>query len=244
MCDQNVDCCGITFEGTGKKPRHTVQMSIKSKCSPNGDANWNNYIKQGKGVLGPALAAFTADSKYGLMSGAARRPSPKADDGMSGPHPAVAQRWTDLNGASSDCTFQYQIDPWSMAKDLNGDITAQSYDDCKANCCKAASCLVYQWSDDPRTPPNCWFGDSDRYVDSGGVLWDGQTDKSSAFSTLTLTPTFFPRATSYTVYVPGAGTSTHEVFINATAAPGCLVLSLVYGSLAYGGRNGSVLTFS
>ena len=40
-----------------------------------------------------------------------------------------------------------EIDPYTMYNDLNGDSTAQSADDCKANCCKDANCQVWQWSD-------------------------------------------------------------------------------------------------
>eukprot|EP01052_Picozoa_sp_SAG31_P002526 SAG31_NODE_90_length_26410_cov_175.663981_3_plen_385_part_00 len=78
-----------------------------------------------------------------------------------------------------DCTFQNEVDPWTMYNDLNGDSTAQSADDCKANCCKDTSCQVWQWSDDPKTPPNCWSGDSNDYGDSGGVEWQGEQGKSA-----------------------------------------------------------------
>jgi hypothetical protein len=44
-------------------------------------------------------------------------------------------------------SFRNEIDSYTMYFDLNGNSTAQSADDCKANCCKDASCQVWQWSD-------------------------------------------------------------------------------------------------
>jgi hypothetical protein len=78
---------------------------------------------------------------------------------------------------SQSCTFENEIDPYTMYNDLIGDRTAQSSDDCKAHCCKNPSCQVWQWSDDPMTPPNCWIGHSSDYGDSGGVEWQGEQGK-------------------------------------------------------------------
>jgi hypothetical protein len=64
-----------------------------------------------------------------------------------------------------------------MYNNLYGDSSAQSSDDCKSNCCSDSTCQVWQWSDDPLTPPNCWTGDSDDYGDSGGVEWQGEQGK-------------------------------------------------------------------
>ena len=70
---------------------------------------------------------------------------------------------------TEDCTFQNEIDPYTMYNDLNGDATAKASTDCKAACCADAACQVWQWSDNPMTPPNCWTGASSDYGDSGGV---------------------------------------------------------------------------
>ena len=66
---------------------------------------------------------------------------------------------------------------YTMFNDLNGDSSAKSADDCKNNCCSDSHCQVWQWSDNPLTPPNCWTGDSMDYGDSGGVEWQGEQGK-------------------------------------------------------------------
>ena len=80
---------------------------------------------------------------------------------------------------AQQCTFANQIDPYTMYNDLNGDSAAQSSNDCKSNCCGDPLCDVWQWSDDPMTPPNCWRGNSSDYGDSGGVEWQGEQGKSA-----------------------------------------------------------------
>ena len=91
-------------------------------------------------------------------------------------------RWLALLGTATSvaaqCTFQNEIDPYTMYNDLHGDSSARTSDDCKANCCSDGSCQVWQWSDDPMTPPNCWSGASDDYGDSGGVEWQGEQGKA------------------------------------------------------------------
>ena len=67
---------------------------------------------------------------------------------------------------------------YTVYNNLNGDSSAHSADDCKSNCCSNTSCQVWQWSDDPFTPPNCWSGDGDDYGDSGGVEWLGEQGKA------------------------------------------------------------------
>jgi hypothetical protein len=84
---------------------------------------------------------------------------------------------TSARHASAQCTFSNEIDPYTQYNDLNGDSAAQSSDQCKSNCCSDANCQVWQWSDDPMTPPNCWSGNSNDYGDSGGVEWQGEQGK-------------------------------------------------------------------
>ena len=81
--------------------------------------------------------------------------------------------------ASAQCTFSNEIDPYTQYNDLNGDNAAQSSDQCKSNCCGDTACTVWQWSDDPMTPPNCWRGSSTDYGDSGGVEWQGEQGKAA-----------------------------------------------------------------
>ena len=45
---------------------------------------------------------------------------------------------------AQDCTFDYQVDPYTEYYGLNPDYTAHSSDDCKSNCCAGPSCDVYQ----------------------------------------------------------------------------------------------------
>jgi hypothetical protein len=66
------------------------------------------------------------------------------------------------------------VGAWQMFNYLNGDSSVYTSDDCKANCCLDGGCDVWQWSDDPLYPPNCWYGASDDYGDSGGVYWMGE----------------------------------------------------------------------
>ena len=80
---------------------------------------------------------------------------------------------------AQQCAFANQIDPYTMYNNSNGDSAAQSSDDCKSNCCGDPLCDVWQWSDDPMTPPNCWRGNSSDYGDSGGVEWQGEQGKSA-----------------------------------------------------------------
>ena len=79
----------------------------------------------------------------------------------------------------AQCVFVNEIDPYTMYNNLNGDAQARSSDECKSNCCADGSCDVWQWSDDPMTPPNCWSGNSQDYGDSGGVEWQGEQGKGS-----------------------------------------------------------------
>ena len=48
--------------------------------------------------------------------------------------------------AAQDCTFDYQIDPYTEYYGLNPDYTAYSSDDCKANCCADTTCDVWQYT--------------------------------------------------------------------------------------------------
>jgi hypothetical protein len=67
-----------------------------------------------------------------------------------------------------------------MYNNLNPDYSVYTSDDCKANCCLDGGCDVWQWSDDPLYPPNCWYGASDDYGDSGGVYWMGEQGRCPA----------------------------------------------------------------
>jgi hypothetical protein len=64
-----------------------------------------------------------------------------------------------------------------MYASLSPDAGATSLSECRSRCCTNATCTTYQWSDAPKTPPKCWSGDSDDYVDSEGVEWYGETGK-------------------------------------------------------------------
>jgi hypothetical protein len=118
---------------------------------------------------------------------------------------------------AQDCTFQNEIDPYTMYNDLNGDSTAQSSEQCKANCCADANCDVWQWSDDPRTPPNCWSGNSQDYGDSGGVEWQGEQGKGPAPAPGPApSPSGFRCVNNTCVSVDGAGFPSNE-----TCTHGC-----------------------
>ena len=41
--------------------------------------------------------------------------------------------------ARAQCDFLNQIDPYTMYNNLNGDYSAYTSDDCKANCCNVSS---------------------------------------------------------------------------------------------------------
>jgi hypothetical protein len=84
--------------------------------------------------------------------------------------------WT---SADSTCKFQDKIDPYTMYNDLHGVTVAKTSADCKATCCKDAVCQLWQWADDPLSPPNCWLGASSGHQDSGGVEWKGERTRAS-----------------------------------------------------------------
>jgi hypothetical protein len=83
--------------------------------------------------------------------------------------------WCDWFGCWRRRRAQY-----TQYNNLNGQASVTSSGDCKKNCCSDSSCQVWQWSDDPTQPPNCWTGASDDYGDSGGVEWQGEQGKAPA----------------------------------------------------------------
>ena len=99
-----------------------------------------------------------------------------------------------------------EIDPYTLYAKLNGDITAQSADDCKANCCKDANCQVWQWSD-VRSVLRIAFGTR---LAAGPILIS--TTRTRAPNTHTRLPTHLNLATFFAESAMAAGCHTMLVW--------------------------------
>ena len=80
-------------------------------------------------------------------------------------------------GQCTNSSFEIDLDGKQIGG-LTGVSSAKSLDACRQACCdKGPSCEVYQWSNNPSKPPDCWIGKMAGSMGSGPYSSRGRTPK-------------------------------------------------------------------